>query len=150
MKRIVVKHFKGKVASWDVVNEAFEDNGTMRKSVWSDNIPDYIAKSFQWAREVDPDVLLFYNDYGQDRNTPLKSAAILAMIDKDTFVFVGGISDFYLQICFLVLNRTTTYNIFKVFIEIGKRMKSAFKTNLGNAQLLLPQQFTGLTYPQFK
>lgn len=76
----VVKHYKGKVASWDVVNEAFEDNGTLRKSVWSDNIPDYIAKSFQWAREADPDVLLFYSDYGQDRNTPLKSEAILAMI----------------------------------------------------------------------
>lgn len=55
----VVKYYRGKVSSWDVVNEAFEDDGSIRKTIWSEHIPDYVAKSFQWAREADPDVLTY-------------------------------------------------------------------------------------------
>jgi endo-1,4-beta-xylanase len=75
----VVKHYRGQVAGWDVVNEAFLDDGTMRPSIWSKNIPDYIAKSFQWAHEADPNAILFYNDYGQD-GKPQKMEAILNMV----------------------------------------------------------------------
>ena len=75
----VVKHFKGQVAGWDVVNESFLDDGTLRPSIWSKNIPDYIAKSFQWAHEADPNAILFYNDYGQD-GKPKKMQAILNLV----------------------------------------------------------------------
>ncbi|MEY4954084.1 MAG: hypothetical protein RI981_169 [Bacteroidota bacterium] len=75
----VVKHYKGQVAGWDVVNESFLDDGSLRPTIWSKNIPDYIAKSFQWAHEADPEALLFYNDYGQDGN-PKKMQAILDMV----------------------------------------------------------------------
>ena len=75
----VVKHYKGQVAGWDVVNEAFLDDGSLRPSIWAKNIPDYIAKSFQWAHEVDPNAILFYNDYGQD-GKPKKMQAILNMV----------------------------------------------------------------------
>lgn len=57
----VAKHYKGQVAGWDVVNESFLDDGSLRPTVWSKNIPDYIAKSFQWAHEADPNAILFYN-----------------------------------------------------------------------------------------
>lgn len=51
------------VASWDVVNEAF-DGAQMRNSLFFQRMgEDYVAKCFQWAREVDSDVKLFYNDY---------------------------------------------------------------------------------------
>jgi endo-1,4-beta-xylanase len=77
----VVGHFKGKVASWDVVNEAFEDNGTLRNSVWRQHLgPDYIARAFQYAHQADPDALLFYNDYGHEYSTT-KRTAILNLVN---------------------------------------------------------------------
>jgi endo-1,4-beta-xylanase len=75
----VVKHYKGQVAGWDVVNESFLDDGSLRPTIWSKNIPDYIAKSFQWAHEADPNAILFYNDFGQD-GKPKKMQAILDMV----------------------------------------------------------------------
>ena len=76
----IVKHFKGKVASWDVVNEAFADNGMLNKNIWLENMgPDYIAKAFQYAHEADPKALLFYNDYGQEYDGR-KIRAILKMV----------------------------------------------------------------------
>jgi endo-1,4-beta-xylanase len=63
----VVKHFKGKVASWDVINEAFADNGTLKKSIWLEKIgPEYIELAFRYAHEADPKALLFLNEYGQE------------------------------------------------------------------------------------
>ncbi len=76
----VVKHFKGKVRSWDVVNEAFTDGGGLKKSIWLQKIgPEYIELAFRYAHEADPDALLFYNDYGQEY-VGKKMYAILNMI----------------------------------------------------------------------
>jgi len=75
----VASHYKGKVSGWDVVNESFLDDGSLRPSLWADHIPDYIAKSFQWAHEADPSAILFYNDYGQD-GKPKKMQAILNLV----------------------------------------------------------------------
>ncbi|MDF5691331.1 endo-1,4-beta-xylanase [Aquirufa aurantiipilula] len=75
----IVKHYQGQIAGWDVVNEAFLDDGSLRPSIWADHIPDYLAKCFVWAHEADPQVLLFYNDYGQD-GKPKKMEAILNMV----------------------------------------------------------------------
>ncbi|MHA8095643.1 endo-1,4-beta-xylanase [Aquirufa antheringensis] len=75
----VVTQYKGQVSGWDVVNESFLDDGSLRPSLWADHIPDYIAKSFQWAHEADPNALLFYNDYGQDGH-PKKMQAILDLV----------------------------------------------------------------------
>lgn len=77
----VVGHFKGKVASWDVVNEAFEDNGTYRNSIWVQKLgTDYIARAFEYAHQADPDALLFYNDYGHEYSTA-KRTAILNLVN---------------------------------------------------------------------
>ncbi len=78
----VVAHFKGKAVAWDVVNEAFTDNGTLRttESIWYKKLgKDYIARAFQYAHEADPDALLFYNDYAQESNQN-KLDAILKMV----------------------------------------------------------------------
>ena len=77
----VAKHYQGQVAGWDVVNEAFLDDGSLRPSIWAKHIPDYIAKSFQWAHEADPNAILFYNDYGQD-GKPKKMQAILNLVQE--------------------------------------------------------------------
>ena len=75
----VATHYKGQVSGWDVVNESFLDDGSLRPSLWADHIPDYIAKSFLWAHEADPNAILFYNDYGQDGH-PKKMQAILDLV----------------------------------------------------------------------
>ncbi|MBR9859388.1 endo-1,4-beta-xylanase [bacterium] len=73
----VVGHFKGRIESWDVVNEAFEEDGSLRKSIWLEHIgPDYIIKAFQWAKEVDPDALLFYNDFNLALNEKKRKKVI--------------------------------------------------------------------------
>lgn len=73
----IVTHFKGKLASWDVVNEAFNDDGTLRNNIWKQNIgATYIEKAFLYAHEADPNAQLFYNDYSIVIN-PVKRAAIL-------------------------------------------------------------------------
>lgn len=88
----VVGRYKGKITSWDVVNEAFEDDGTLRKSVWYNNLgPGYIARSFQYAHEADPTALLFYNDNVVDK--PKKLAAVLALLKdlKKQNVGINGV-----------------------------------------------------------
>lgn len=78
----VVTHFKGKVESWDVVNEVILDDGTYRPSVWLTNIgTEYIELAFQYAHEADPDAILFYNEYGQEYSHA-KHVAINKLVDE--------------------------------------------------------------------
>ncbi|MDH7911720.1 endo-1,4-beta-xylanase [Winogradskyella sp. SYSU M77433] len=67
------------VEAWDVVNEYFSDDGGIRSSLFTQRMgANYIERIFQWAREADPDVKLFYNDYNVAGQTN-KRAAILSM-----------------------------------------------------------------------
>lgn len=65
----VVRHFKGRIWQWDVVNEAVSDPWdsppTLHyKGFWAEHLgPGYVADAFRWARAADPKALLFYNDY---------------------------------------------------------------------------------------
>ncbi len=60
----VVGHYKGRVNGWDVVNEALDDNGQLRKTKWLEIIgEDFIAKAFEYAHEADPNAELYYNDF---------------------------------------------------------------------------------------
>lgn len=78
----VVRHFKGKVTSWDVVNEAFEDDGSLRENIWLQHIGEsYIEKAFRFAHEADSTVLLFYNDYSIAGKRK-KRNAILAFLNE--------------------------------------------------------------------
>ena len=75
----VVGRYKGRIEIWDVVNEALNQNGTLRQSPWEKIIgPDYIEKAFQYAHEADPDAILRYNDYSLE-DEPKRSAAIALM-----------------------------------------------------------------------
>ena len=82
----VMGHYAGKVYAWDVVNEAFNDDGTVRSTVWYDQ-PGigyaglgtvYIEQVLRWAHTADPAAKLFYNDYSAETMNA-KSNAIYAM-----------------------------------------------------------------------
>lgn len=75
-----VSHYRGKLYAWDVVNEAFEENGTRRQSFWQQKLGDgYIADAFRAARAADPAVKLYYNDYNTD-GIGAKSDAVYNMV----------------------------------------------------------------------
>jgi endo-1,4-beta-xylanase len=60
-----VSHYRGQVNIWDVVNEAVDNNSTLRDSIWLNGIgPQYIDMAFRWAHEANPQARLFYNDFG--------------------------------------------------------------------------------------
>ena len=75
-------HFKGDIWAWDVVNEAFNDDGTLRDSLWLRELgPDYVADAFRWAHKADPKAILFYNDYNTEGINP-KSNAVYALVKE--------------------------------------------------------------------
>jgi len=78
----VVSHFKGEIWQWDVVNEAFNDDGTLRNDIFLQKLgPGYIADAFRWAHEADPKAQLFYNDYNIEF-TGAKSNAVYAFVKQ--------------------------------------------------------------------
>ena len=80
--KTVVGHYKGRVMYWDVVNEAFDDQGGFRNTLWYETLgEDYIEMAFRWAHEADPDAVLFYNDYSTEGMTA-KSNAVYRHMKK--------------------------------------------------------------------
>ncbi len=74
----VVGRYKGKIDSWDVVNEALNDDGSMRQSLWYKIIgPDYIEKAFEYAHQADPHAQLMYNDYNLENEAKRQGAIAL-------------------------------------------------------------------------
>jgi endo-1,4-beta-xylanase len=77
----VVGRYKGKIGGWDVVNEALNGKGQLRKSPWLKIIgEDYIVKAYQFAHEADPQAELYYNDYSLEDAS--KRAGAIALIKK--------------------------------------------------------------------
>ena len=63
----VMQHFGTAVGSWDVVNEAFNADGTLRDCLWSRVLgAGYIEQAFRDARAALPTATLFYNEYKAD------------------------------------------------------------------------------------
>lgn len=86
----LVGHYKGKMQSWDVVNEVVDDKSArpdgLGASVWLDLLgPGYIDIAFRAAHEADPDTLLVYNDNHMDYDTPQwdrKRDLVLALLHR--------------------------------------------------------------------
>ncbi|MEU5791568.1 endo-1,4-beta-xylanase [Micromonospora purpureochromogenes] len=77
----VATYYRGKIHSWDVVNEAFADGGTgtRRDSNLQRTGNDWIEVAFRAARAADPTAKLCYNDYNTDGQNA-KSNAVYAMV----------------------------------------------------------------------
>lgn len=90
--RTVVGRYKGRINGWDVVNEALNEDGTLRQSPWLKIIgEDYIAKAFEFAHEADPKAELYYNDYSLENNAKRDGAVALIRKLQAEGVPVAGI-----------------------------------------------------------
>lgn len=102
----VAGRYRGKIAMWDVVNEALDDGESyLRDSCWSRTCGEaFIAKAFLYAHAAAPDALLIYNDYNNEldgkrekmirlikslraQNVPLHAIGLQGHYELDTVPF---------------------------------------------------------------
>lgn len=77
----IVSKYKGRVDSWDVVNEALNEDGTLRKSIFLNTLGErYLIDAFKFAAAADPKVDLYYNDYNNEE--PAKREGNINLIKK--------------------------------------------------------------------
>lgn len=88
----VAGRYKGKIGGWDVVNEALEDDGSLRQSKWLKIIgEDYLQKAFEYAKAADPAAELYYNDYSLWKPAKRAGAVRLVKSLQDKGIQVDGI-----------------------------------------------------------
>ncbi len=77
----LVGRYKGKIQSWDVVNESITPEDGYRKTKWLEIMgPEFMERAFYLAHEADPDCKLIYNDYGMD--DPRRRDFVVHMVNK--------------------------------------------------------------------
>ncbi len=77
----IAGRYEGKINAWDVVNEALEEDGTMRKTVFRELLgDDYVIEAFRLAQKASPTSELYYNDYNIEQ--PAKRAGAISLIKK--------------------------------------------------------------------
>jgi endo-1,4-beta-xylanase len=90
--RTVVGRYKGRIRGWDVVNEALNEDGSLRQSPWLRILgDDYIAQAFRIAHEADPDAELYYNDYSLQNAAKREGALKLIAALKAQEVPIAGV-----------------------------------------------------------
>ena len=88
----IVGRYKGKVNSWDVVNEALNEDGTYRETVFYNALgEDYIALAFNTVAETDPETELYYNDYNMADPAKREGAIKLIKSLQEKGVKIDGI-----------------------------------------------------------
>lgn len=81
----VMGRFQGIIKDWDVVNEIFNEDGTLRSSKWLDVIgEEFIDLAFLFAHQADPEARLYYNDYNIEGLSPKSDAAYQKSLDLIT------------------------------------------------------------------
>jgi endo-1,4-beta-xylanase len=92
--KTVAGRYRGKVTSWDVVNEALADgtDGYLRDSGWTRATgEEFLVKAFEAARAADSGAMLIYNDYRCDTEDKRKKLLRLAKMFKSRSVPVDAI-----------------------------------------------------------
>jgi endo-1,4-beta-xylanase len=91
----VVGRYQGRIQYWDVVNEAIDDTGEMRETLWYRLLgQDYLDLAFQWTHESDPQAQLFYNDYnteGMNTKSDRVYTLVKGMLERDVPIHGVGL-----------------------------------------------------------
>ncbi|RDV14711.1 1,4-beta-xylanase [Pontibacter diazotrophicus] len=88
----VAGRYSGKIDGWDVVNEALNDDGTLRKSKWHEIIgEEYLEKAYEFARKAAPNAELYYNDYNMWKPAKRDGAILLVRNLQAKGIKVDGI-----------------------------------------------------------
>jgi endo-1,4-beta-xylanase len=89
---VIASRYDGKIYSWDVVNEALEENGTLRKSIFLEKLGDtYIVDAFRLAQKSAPHTKLYYNDYNIEQPVKRKGAINIIKQIQAAGVRIDGI-----------------------------------------------------------
>ena len=79
--------------AYDVVNEAWMEDGTMRKSHWSEIIgDDYLWYAFYFADKYAPESIdLYYNDYNEQFKTDTLVKFVKTLVDENGKSLIDGV-----------------------------------------------------------
>ncbi|GAA4300337.1 endo-1,4-beta-xylanase [Aestuariibaculum suncheonense] len=90
--KTIVEKYKGRINSWDVVNEALNEDGTLRNSAFYKTIgSEYLAMAFKWAAETDPNTDLYYNDYNLTNKAKRAGAVKLVKDIQSKGIKIDGV-----------------------------------------------------------
>jgi endo-1,4-beta-xylanase len=90
----VVGRYRGRVQAWDVINEAFEDDGAWRQTPWYTTLgEEYVAKAFEFAHEADPDAQLYYNDFNLWKTAKREAAVRLVRSLRKRGIRIDGVGE---------------------------------------------------------
>ena len=140
-----VGHFKGQCASWDVVNEALNPDGTVDTSsdnIWGEIIgPSYIDIAFQTAHAADPAAKLYYNSNSGDNQLPA---------DNGLYSLIGGMQQRGTPIdgvglqCHLTPGANLTYspNLDSMLANIAQLAKMGLKVRISELDMRIPLPVT--------
>ncbi|MDX5438329.1 MAG: endo-1,4-beta-xylanase, partial [Pontibacter sp.] len=88
----VAGRYKGQINGWDVVNEALNDDGTLRQTKWLTIIGEgYLERAYRLAHQADPKAELYYNDYNMWKPAKRDGAIRLVRSLQEKGVKVDGI-----------------------------------------------------------
>jgi len=127
----VLNHYRGKIDTWDIVNEAIDNDATGEDGTWqyTDSfiyraLPNFVDVAFKTAREVDPTVKLFYNDYnieGVDVRECRKTNAVYNFVKDlvDRGVPIDGVGIQYHLRTNRIIHYENVLETMKRFGELG-------------------------------
>jgi endo-1,4-beta-xylanase len=138
--RSVVGRYRGRVQAWDVVNEAFEDDGSWRKTPWYVTLgEEYVSRAFEFAHEADPEALLYYNDYNLWKTAKREAAVRLVTSLRERGIRIDGIGE---QGHWL-LDGPALEDIEAAIVDLAKAARQIIITELDVDPLPRPEELIG-------
>lgn len=121
----VMGRYRGRVGSWDVVNEPLNADGAMNKSsFWYEHLgPSYIADAFHWAKAADPDAVLYLNEVLDVSNPIADGTYELVRELRAQGVPIEGVGfQTHVQADQTILTEQNFYENYKRFADLGVKV----------------------------